>query len=303
MARILAIEPDPERSVILQRLVKETLDVDLVLAASAEDAITNLYDATPDLVLMSSLLSPDEEEHFTAHLRLAPGLDHLPLLASPPLVNQSKEGQEQVGLLRRLLLRFRRRQHTWNTYDFSAVAARIEEALEESTLNARDYEVERPARLLLLEARRPMLLTAGSPVETVSEALTLVQLDAELRSYNGSADRRPRARRWNRHELPWLNTVKLTWGAKLRLVNISSSGLLVESGLRLTTGNPTDFQLVGPNQELIVKARIVRSDFSSVNGHGATYVTAAAFDEPLEILDAERSRLDRESMRYGLRIA
>ena len=32
MARILAIEPDPDRSVILQRLVKESLDVDIFLA-------------------------------------------------------------------------------------------------------------------------------------------------------------------------------------------------------------------------------------------------------------------------------
>jgi len=290
MARILAVEPDPERSVILQRLVKESLDVDLILTVSAADAITNLYEAQPDLILLSSLLPPDEDEHLTAHLRLAPHLDHLPVLTIPPLVEQGKESEEQVGLLRRFLLRFRRRPRTWRTYDFSAVARRIEEALEESRLNAQDYEFERPARLLLLEAKTPMLLTAASGADIESEALSLVSLEAELRSYAGHRELQARAPRLEWHQLPWLNTVKLTWGAELRLVNISRSGLLVESGVRFTMGNRTEFQLVGSDQEVIVKARVVRSDVCSVNSLGVKYVAAAAFDEPFEILDMQSSK-------------
>jgi hypothetical protein len=299
MARILALEPDPERSVILQRLVKETLGVDVVLAATAEDAITKLYGASPDLILMSSLLSPGEEEQLTAHLRLAPDFDHVSVLTIPALVDQSKDGQEQVGLLRRMLLRFHRRQRTWPTYDFSAVARRIEEALEESRLNARAYELERPARLMLLEAKRPMLLTAGTNEDTASEALSLTRLDDELRTY---VDRQARAPRWDPHQLPWLNAVKLTWGVELRLLNISRSGLLVESGTRFTMGNRAEFQLVGPDEEVIVKARVVRSDVSSVNSLGVKYVAAAAFDRPFEILDIQSSHLEWESLRHELQI-
>jgi hypothetical protein len=303
MARILAIEPDPGRSVILKRLVKETLGVDIVLAATADDAITYLYEASPDLILMSSLLSPDEDEHVTTHLRMALDLDHLPVLTIPPVVDQSKDGQEQVGLLRRLLLRFSRRPRTWPTYDFNAVAARIEEALEESRLNARYVELERPARLLLLEAKRPMLLTPGNTEDAISEALSLSRLDAELRSLDIRKDRQERAPRWERHQLPWLDTVKLTWGADLGLVNISRSGLLVESGIRFTNGSRTEFQLVGVDQEVILKARVVRSDVSSVNTPGVKYVTAAAFERPFEILDTESSERERESLLHGQRIA
>jgi hypothetical protein len=299
MARILAIEPDPDRSVILQRLVKQTLDVDIILTRSAEDAITNLCEASPDLILMSSLLSPGEDEHLTSHVRLLPDLDHLPMLTIPPLVDQSTEGQEQVGLLRRLLLRFRRRRHTWPTYDFSAIAARIEEALEESKLNARDSEIERPARLLLLEAKRPLLLAAGSAQESVSEGLTLMHLDNELRSFSPSADRRARAPRWDSYQLPWLNSIKLTWGAELRLVNISRSGLLVESGVRFTTGNRTEFQLAGMDQEMIVKARVVRSDVSGVNALGVKYIAAAVFEQPFALLDAKNSLQEVESLRIA----
>ena len=42
MAHILAIEPDRERSVILKRLVKESLNIDVVLAESADQAIAKL---------------------------------------------------------------------------------------------------------------------------------------------------------------------------------------------------------------------------------------------------------------------
>jgi hypothetical protein len=199
-----------------------------------------------------------------------------------------------------MLLRFHRRQRTWPTYDFSAVATRIEEALEESRLNAPAYELERPARLLLLEAKSPMLLTAGTNEDTVSEALSLTRLEAELCSY---VERQARAPRWNPHQLPWLNAVKLTWGVELRLLNISSSGLLVESGMRFTMGHRAEFQLVGPDEEVIVKARVVRSDVSSVNSLGVKYVAAAAFDRPFEILDTQSSHVDWESLRHELQIA
>jgi CheY-like chemotaxis protein len=282
MAQILAIEPDAERSVILRRLVKESLNIDVVLAGSADEAIAKLAESEPDLILTSSLLSPREDDHVATHLRLSPTLDHLPVLTIPALVEERTQAQKR-GLISRLLPKFRRRQHTWPTYDFNAIAARIEDALEQSKSDAKEHEPERPARLMLLEANRTLLLEAGRQSDT-PEPLGLIRLDAELRSF-APRDLQARAPRWNGGELPWLNTVKLTWGPEMHVVNISRSGLLVESGIRFTLGNRAEFQIEADEQDFIVKARVVRSDVASVHSLGVKYIAAAVFDQPFETLE------------------
>jgi len=82
-----------------------------------------------------------------------------------------------------------------------------------------------------------------------------------------------------------LNNLKLTWGPGLRVVNISTSGLLVESGIRFTLGNREEFQFEIDEHELIVRARVVRSDVASVGNLGVKYTTAAVFDNPFENLE------------------
>ena len=286
MARILAVEPDAERSVILRRLVKQSLNYEIVIVQSADEAINRMVDAEPDVILTSSLLAPGEDEHIAAHLRLSPTLDHLPVLTIPPVVAQTAPEQKRSRLAW-LLTRFRRRRHQWPAYDFSAVAARIEDALEQSKMDAELSELERPARLMLLEAKRPLLLEAGRDSEDIPPQATLVRLDAELRAFAdpGVRARLDRAHRWDGRELPWLNNLKLTWGPELRVVNISTSGLLVESGIRFTLGNREEFQFEIDEQELIVKARVVRSDVASVGTLGVKYTAAAVFDMPFENLD------------------
>src|SRR5262245_10962328 len=286
MARILAVEPDAERSVILRRLVKQSLNYEIVIVQSADEAINRMVDAEPDVILTSSLLAPGEDEHIAAYLRLSPTLDHLPVLTIPPVVAQTAPEQKRSRLAW-LLPRFRRRRHQWRpAYDFSAVAARIEDALEQSKIDAERSQPERPARLMLLEATRPLLLEAGRDSDIPSQA-TLVRLDAELRAFAdpGVRARLDRAHRWDGGELPWLNNLRLTWGPELRVVNISTSGLLVESGIRFTLGNREEFQFDVDEQELIVKARVVRSDVASVGSLGVKYTAAAVFDMPFENLD------------------
>ena len=269
MAQILAIEPDRERSVILKRLVKESLNIDLVLAESADQAIARLTEAPPDVILTSSLLPPHEDDHVATHLRLSP------VLTIPPLVEHAA-GTLKRSLLSRVLPRLRRRQPISPTYDFRAVAMRIEEALEESRMSARHNEDDRPARLMLLEAKRTLLLEAGRGPDQ-SEPVSLAQLDTELRSFVDRRDHTARAQRWDGDQLPWLSGVRLTWGADLRLVNISRSGLLVESGVRFTLGNRADFELESAEQGLIVNARVVRADVSQAGSLGVKYIAAAVF--------------------------
>jgi hypothetical protein len=301
MARILAIEPDEARRVTLGRLVNEHLSAEVVLAASAGDALLTLADVPPDVILTSTLLPASEDEQLNAHLRAAPDLDHLPVLTIPPVVEPSSQPSTPLGFWARLFRR-RRKREPFPPYDFSAITTRIVEALEQSKDNAHESEIERPARLLLLETRTNRLLTAG---RGDSGATALVRLAVEPPLPGEGRQWRSRARRWTSDEVPWLSGVNVTWGASafptLRLLNISSTGLLVESDVRLTLGNKAGFQLAGSDSDdLIVQGSVVRADPMSEDESDLRYIVAATFDRPFESLGRVRSLRElRRSSRFA----
>jgi hypothetical protein len=301
MARILAIEPDEARRVTHARLVNEHLSAEVVLAASAGDALLTLADVPPDVILTSTLLPASEDEQLNAHLRAAPDLDHLPVLTIPPVVEPSSQPSTPLGFWARLFRR-RRKREPFPPYDFSAITTRIVEALEQSKDNAHESEIERPARLLLLETRTNRLLTAG---RGDSGATALVRLAVEPPLPGEGRQWRSRARRWTSDEVPWLSGVNVTWGASafptLRLLNISSTGLLVESDVRLTLGNKAGFQLAGSDSDdLIVQGSVVRADPMSEDESDLRYIVAATFDRPFESLGRVRSLRElRRSSRFA----
>lgn len=278
MAKILAIESDPERIVILRRLIREKLDADVIVADSVESAIDTLDAKRPDVIVTSSLLSFGDDQQLADHLRQAPALDHLPVLTLPPLVDTDDEASSR-GLLSRL---FRRRRQSWRTYDADAIAARIEDALLQSKRDAPKYADlwQRPARLLLME-----------PDEQPQEETALVYtLDADLARFLGIQPQQDRAPRWERSDLLWLENIRLTWGANLHLLNMSSSGILVESGIRMTVGNLTDFEFEDREaRDYVMSGRVVRSDVAAVTSLGVKYVTAAVFDKPFESIGPDSS--------------
>jgi CheY-like chemotaxis protein len=292
MARILAIGPDPGQKTILQRLVGERLNAEVVVTASADDAIDVLAERQPDLILTTSLLSPAEGDQLAAHLRETPALDHLPILTIPPLVDDS-EIERAASIWSRFL---RRQPETRPVYDANIVASRIEEALVQSKVDAARYaDRSRPARLLLIEDKLPR------EVEPVTLSLDRT-LDAELERYLGLSPQQERAPRWERNELPWLESIRLTWGVELRLVNISCSGLLVESGIRMTLGNRTDFQMEDCDcRDFVIPGRVVRSDVSLVTSLGVKYITAAVFEKPFESIGPDGSLPPILPQRRGFR--
>jgi PilZ domain len=95
-----------------------------------------------------------------------------------------------------------------------------------------------------------------------------------------------RAPRWSLSDLPWLSSVRLPWGQHLHLLNISSSGMLVESSVRLAPGSQTNFKIRGPGLDLLVRGRVIRSRVAKVDSQGIKYEAAAAFDQPVDMLKA-----------------
>ena len=238
MNRILAIEPDANRGALLKHLVQESLHTDVVLATSAHDAIAAMTAEPPDLILTSMLLPASDDQHLVAYLRATPSLDHLPVLTVPVVVEAQPTEARSRGLISRLLRRGAPEE--WTAYDFSAVAARIEEALTQSKIAA--------------------LFSSGF---------------------------RKRAPRLSVSDVPWVSSVTLSLCQHLRLLNISSSGMLVESGARLSPGSATTVTIDGIRLALVVPARVVRYRIASVDPLGVKYETGVAFDRPVEALIAD----------------
>jgi CheY-like chemotaxis protein len=260
MTRILAIEPDAERAERLQQFVHEKLHAELVLATSTDAAITAMSDDRPDLILASTLLSANDDQDLVAHLRATPSLGHIPVLTVPAVFDVPAPETQSNGLISRL---FRRRQPTtlWPMFDVDAVAARIEEAIEQSKIAAAQAD------------EAAMHAAVEQPLEPMSGEFQFI-----------STGDRERAPRLNRSDLPWLSSVRLPWGLTLRLLNLSSSGVLVESGVRLSPGSATSFRIVGRDLDCVVPARVVRSRVAAVDSLGVRYESAAVFDAPFDAL-------------------
>ncbi len=94
--------------------------------------------------------------------------------------------------------------------------------------------------------------------------------------------RRPRAERQESEDAPWLSTVRLPWGYDARPLNISNTGVLLESGSKVTPGTVVELDLCGPEWRMAVQARFVRSEVAHVNGLGVKYHIAAEFKKRLE---------------------
>jgi len=103
-----------------------------------------------------------------------------------------------------------------------------------------------------------------------------------------TADERRIAERKTSADVPWLSAIKLAWGPEVALVNISTTGVLVETGSKFQPGSTADLHLSGPETNLIVPVRFVRSAVSRIDGLGVKYHAAAAFENEIELVRPRR---------------
>ena len=103
MQLILAIDSDPRRSEQLANLVRSRLEVDLVQATSAGEALHALRDRVPDLILTSPLLSPFDDGVLDEYLRdLGAAATHvqtvrIPMLSTGPRKNSAAKRLFSLG--------------------------------------------------------------------------------------------------------------------------------------------------------------------------------------------------------------
>jgi CheY-like chemotaxis protein len=103
MAIVLAIEPDPRQAAILKRVVRERAHAEIRVVDTKDAAIAAMGTHPPQLILLTALLSPRDEEELVAHLRTLEGADHLQTLTIPLLAPAASDGDEGRGFLRKAL--------------------------------------------------------------------------------------------------------------------------------------------------------------------------------------------------------
>ena len=100
MSYILAIEPDPRQAAALKNVARERVGAELTLVETNVAAIASIRQRLPDLILVTTLFSPREEEELISHLRSLEGAEHLQTLTIPLLATEDVDDKPKRGLFR-----------------------------------------------------------------------------------------------------------------------------------------------------------------------------------------------------------
>ncbi|MGH7504118.1 MAG: hypothetical protein ACRELX_00635, partial [Longimicrobiales bacterium] len=87
MSLVLAIEPDPRQATRLEDLMRTRVGADLVQADTTERALAAIGNRVPDLILVPSLLSPQEDVAIAGALRLIATAANVRMLTIPLLAD------------------------------------------------------------------------------------------------------------------------------------------------------------------------------------------------------------------------
>src|SRR3954454_13803986 len=106
---VLAIEPDVRQAAIVKRIVRERVFADVAVVDSRDTALEALRTTMPDVLLLSTLLSPRDEDELFAYLRTHQDAEHLQTHTIPQLAS-AVPGADDSKPSRGLLASWRRRK-------------------------------------------------------------------------------------------------------------------------------------------------------------------------------------------------
>src|SRR5687767_4052333 len=94
MSSVLVVQPDDVQADVLERIFEKRVGADLVMVGTTMQAIDQIARRMPDLILLSALLSPRDEDALIAHLRSLDGASHLQTITIP----QFRTGQATASV-------------------------------------------------------------------------------------------------------------------------------------------------------------------------------------------------------------
>ena len=111
---------------------------------------------------------------------------------------------------------------------------------------------------------------------------------AAQKAANAEASDRRKAPRLEPHQVPWIREVKPATGDSARLLNISSSGVLLETTTKLKPGRRSALIIVGDLDERErAEVDVIRTELISIGSAGQlVYRTALAFTEEIDLRGA-----------------
>jgi hypothetical protein len=109
VALVLAVEPDQRQAAILTRVIQERIMAELIVVDSRDAAIAALTARVPDVILLTALLSPRDEDEMVAHLRTLADADHVQTHTIPQLASAGIQAAAPAGS-GGLLSKFRRKK-------------------------------------------------------------------------------------------------------------------------------------------------------------------------------------------------
>ena len=287
MPRILAIECRPETPPRAHHARARARQGHLVVVAVGPGGDRRpLPNSTPDLLIAPTLLSPPDEAELLTHMK---GLDTRALHS-----NADRAGARHARRTRpradtapsqRSLARSSTAGPVSLAFSTTAGWWRRRSWMASSAPRACGWNTRRrwPTRRRASTARANtslVLARAGS-----GRGARRQQRDAfiEQQLREPARDERRIALRKGRGDVPWLSGIKVSWGAELQLINISSTGVLVETGSKFAPGSTTNLHLSGPETNLVVPVRFIRSDVARIDGLGVRYRAAAAFAQEVDL--------------------
>ena len=99
----------------------------------------------------------------------------------------------------------------------------------------------------------------------------------------GPPTERRRAPRRPRRALRWLTAARLWPGRRVRIINWSAVGMLIEAGVRFAPGRTVTLQLLAERGHLLVRGEIVRAAVAAIEPTGLRYRAAIAFERPMDL--------------------
>lgn len=276
-SRVLVIEPDVERASVIREALSSYLEGDLVVVKRLDDALRSIGEQIPDLVLTSTLLAPADEAALTAHFKRLPEASHVQVVNLPYFLDGESESPSRSPQSRMMGFLGLRTATIRPRCDVETLRKQIDAYLVQAAAIRFERQQTRETSLIVAPRKtsEPWLRPAPRPP---APAVTLAGGPNLRLRFEPNQDRR-RTRRRSGEDVPSLWSVRLPWGDALKVVNISNTGVLLESASKVTPGSTIKLHLLGEETNIAVSARAIRSDVATVDGLGVKYHLAAAFSQ------------------------